>query len=145
MEELKTEISPLERLTLLQEELGYTKGEISTVAMLGLVGEAGEVLAETYTDDESSNANFRAQIIHTLINCRKTDDYKKAIRSGELKISLNLDENHKSLFDEELADTFYYLNILATNRGLTINDLAQMAHDKIRAKQSQGGSSEDKR
>ena len=43
---LQSEISPLERLTLLQDELGYKKGELSTVAMLGLVGEAGEVLNE---------------------------------------------------------------------------------------------------
>jgi len=131
---------PIFHLTNLQEELGYVKGEISTVAMLGLVGEAGEVLAET----DVSLFNSKAAIILDAVNiCTKVDDIKKLIRKREHFLELTISGNRMNAFKKELGDTFYYLNILATNVGLTIFDLAQMAHDKVRAKQADGGSSED--
>jgi hypothetical protein len=140
---METTLNSLEKLTKLQEELGYVKGEISTVAMLGLVGEAGEVLAETSPSVKESV--FARNILSAIENAKTIDNMKKRVRNdtmsyGEIMVS----PNNFKLFDAELADCFYYLNILATNRGLTINDLAQMAHDKIRTKQAQGGSSEDK-
>jgi len=128
----------IEQLTELQAELGYVRGEISTVAMLGLVGEAGEVLAETYGSENESKIIEKAILI-----CSQIDGLKKRVRSGTNHHFIYLPDEKIDKFKSELGDAFYYLNILATNVGLTIFDLAQMAHDKVRAKQAAGGSSED--
>jgi hypothetical protein len=40
------EASPLEELTNMQRSVGYQEGEINIIALLGLIGEAGEVLEE---------------------------------------------------------------------------------------------------
>lgn len=109
--------------------------------MLGLVGEAGEVLAEVSIPSKS---NMFVSNIQDLIKSCKTIEYmKKRIREKSMDEEISLLPSRQDLFNKELADVFYYLNILATNRGLTIFDLAQMAHDKVRAKQVAGGSSED--
>ena len=133
----------IEQLTKLQEELGYIKGEISTVAMLGLVGEAGEVLAETNVATVNEDSAYA--IGQAIKGCSFLEIQKKEIRKGATHTILSLKKDQEESFDKELADAFYYLNILATNRGLTIDDLAQMAHDKVRSKQAAGGSSEDKK
>lgn len=138
-------MNSIEQLTVLQEELGYKKGEISTVAMLGLVGEAGEVLENTCS--KSSYKNLFKVIDAALKACRKVETLKKHVRadsSGSL-FELDITEDDMPNFKSELGDCFYYLNILATNVGLTVFDLAQMAHDKIKRKQAEGGSSEDRR
>lgn len=138
--------SSVEQLTILQEELGYKKGEISTVAMLGLVGEAGEVLSEIGFIDDCKNYALLPKYIETAKNiCAILESYKKSIRREERGSipKFTIEKDREQAFDSELADNLYYLTILATNRGLTIFDLAQMAHDKVRAKQSAGGSSED--
>jgi hypothetical protein len=140
--------SSIQKLIDLQAELGYVKGDISTVAMLGLVGEAGEVLGEIHT--VSNTIMYNAIGVHiksTLDEISDLESYKKLIRKEDKKF-VPIFEVHPDKgedFNKELADTFYYLQALATNRGLTIMDLAKMAHDKIRAKQAAGGSSEDKR
>jgi hypothetical protein len=36
----------IEKLIILQNEVGYTKGKINNIALFGLFGEAGEVLNE---------------------------------------------------------------------------------------------------
>lgn len=133
---------PIINLTKLQEELGYVKGEISTVAMLGLVGEAGEVFSECdlFIDTETLKSTFFKEVTS---KCREVEELKKRIRKGNDLTEVILRQSKVENFDKELADVFYYLNILATNRGLTVFDLAQMAHDKVRAKQAAGGSSED--
>lgn len=133
--------SSVEQLTILQGELGYVQGEISTVAMLGLVGEAGEVLDEV--NFNVKNSLISADLRDAINICGNLDRHKKALRKGTINLEIGLEKDQEISFDKELADTFYYLNILATNRGLTIFDLAQMAHDKVRAKQAEGGSSED--
>jgi len=130
-------------LSDLQQQLGYVKGPISTVAMLGLVGESGEVLAETMINTSSlSVLNIRREAVQIAA---AVDGLKKAIRIGNDNSSIILPSEKEDLFDKELADAFYYLNALAINRGFTIFQLAKMAHDKVRAKQAAGGSSEDKR
>ena len=143
---IEEEISPLERLTLLQEELGYKKGKVSPVALLGLIGEAGEVLAETaFVNFKQLDSSALTTLVKSTVeNCKKLDDYKKEIRKMPDMQTQNQIFHHETDFKAELADVFYYVNILATNIGLTINDLATMAHDKVRAKQAAGGSSEDK-
>lgn len=137
------QISSLEQLTLLQQELGYKQGDISTVALLGLIGEAGEVLNECgfKTDNE-----FPVRItMKAIAHCNTVDALKKEIRKGAIKFDLHVRPEKQAEFDSELSDTFYYLSILAMNRGLTIEDLAKMGHDKVRAKQAAGGSSEDRK
>lgn len=149
-------LSSIEQLTKLQAELGYKEGELSTVAMLGLVGEAGEVLAEVDLRSDSSNVMdikkyvtnisvpISGNLLHTTIKCcRDVETFKKAVRKGEFDVKC--EPRDIDLLKSELADTYYYLNILATNVGLTVFDLAQMAHDKIRRKQAEGGSSEDRK
>ena len=132
----------IEKLTELQLTLSpaYGPGPISTVAMLGLVGEAGEVLAECYHTEN----NF--DIIQGAIQaCERVDSLKKRVRKGTNDTFAFVQDASVDKFKSELADTFYYLNILATNMGLSIYDLAQMAHDKIKAKQAAGGSSEQQK
>lgn len=136
--------SSVDQLTSLQAELGYKEGELSTVAILGLVGEAGEVLSEADLN------NFKGEdTMYGLDNvksvCKWVDDLKKEVRKGDNILEYVFYEPTKEAFKAELADCFYYLNILATNVNLTVFDLAQMAHDKIRRKQAEGGSSEDRK
>lgn len=136
---MQTEI---EKLTTLQEKLGYEKNrEISTVAMLGLVGEGGEVLAEV--EVSSFNNDAVAIVSHVIEYSGYADSLKKRVRKGKSSTKFSLNPKQGANFDSELADTFYYLNILAMNRGLSINDLAKMGHDKILRKIAEGGSSED--
>lgn len=141
---MESNLSALEQLNKLQQELGYVKGEISTVAMLGLVGEAGEVLDEVVIKAGTGSVRLRGTVMETIVNCAELDTFKKQARKGNIAPEFEIVESEIN-FNSELADCFYYLNILATNRGLTILDLAQMAHDKVRAKQAAGGSSEDRK
>lgn len=130
----------IELLTELQSELGYVPGPISTVAILGLVGEAGEVLAETHI------SLFNDRMVHTACQairaCAEADKLKKDIRKGKAAGTITLESDQQLAFDTELADTFYYIKALAANRGLTIDDLARISHDKVRAKMESGKSSE---
>lgn len=144
---METQISSLEQLTLLQQELGYKQGDISTVALLGLIGEAGEVLNETDASEIKNNNKNSGIDIYTeaLVVTGKVDELKKEVRKGMSTFEISLPRSQEPEFDAELSDCFYYFNILAMNRGLTIEDLAKMAHDKVRAKQAAGGSSEDRK
>lgn len=139
-------LNPIELLTKLQEELGYKKGELSTVAMLGLVGEAGEVFEEVrFRHDGSDGENMVLLRQQTLVYTRRLEFIKKAVREGISDVCVVVQNSELPNFKAELADTAYYLNILATNVGLTLFDLCQMAHDKIKRKQAEGGSSEDRK
>lgn len=139
-------MNSIEQLTALQEELGYKQGELSTVAMLGLVGEAGEVLKETrFKHDGDAREGIVWKKEQTILFTEKLEIVKKDVRKGTSKVCIVVQDSELKDFKAELADTFYYINILATNVGLTVSDLAQMAHDKIRCKQAEGGSSEDRK
>lgn len=141
----ETILSSLERLTELQKELGYKEGNISPIALFGLVGESGEVLAETVLMNFKSFKNLNKEVEHSISIAKCMDEYKKEIRRQKSSPSENLVFIDGEKFNAELADCFYYLNILAMNRGLTIDDLAKMAYDKIKSKQAAGGSSEDRK
>lgn len=145
--------SAIRDLVKLQEELGYVKGPVSPVALLGLIGEAGEVLAEVNLMVKGEVKEEHADLFNVTVPfnsisatvelCKKMDGLKKVIRKGEMEVKVEINEG--KLFDAELSDTFYYLVALATNRGLTVSDLARMGHTKVRAKQAAGGSSEDRK
>lgn len=100
-----------------------------------MAGESGEVFNEVHLVDENfktfKNGNaLQGAFTNTAI---LVDNFKKQIRKGEMHVvkSVIIDEMN---FDEELADTLYYLNILAMNRGYTLNHYAQMAIDKVQRK-----------
>lgn len=138
---------PIEQLTRLQATLSeeYHPGHLSTVAMLGLIGESGEVFAETrFLHDGHGTEQLGWLRSETLKYAKQMEVVKKRVRSGESEVKLCLQETEREAFIAELGDVTYYLNILATNVGLTLFDLAQMGYDKIKAKQQQGGSSEDR-
>lgn len=136
------EETALQKLTKFQEEVGYVEGEINTVAMLGLFGEAGEVLDETtFKYDEINDKNgftksvcsfYVSEAVHISKNI---DTMKKQVRDHKLVLATHV-ENTKN-FDTELADVFYYLHALAKNRGLSLEDLAAMSLKKIGDKKLQ--------
>lgn len=133
----------IERLTKLQATLSgeYQPGKLSVIALLGLLGEAGEVLNEVevmvqYHDQQDS-------ISKAIRAAREVEEIKKLVRSGNCLSSAKY--GNLADYDSELGDVAYYLNILATNRGLTLFDLCQMGYDKIKAKQLSGGSSEERK
>jgi hypothetical protein len=128
---------PIFNLNKLQSEFGYKRGEIDPVALLGLFGEAGEVLNETILHDVTNDLIKTSDLQDLAVNsARQVDDFKKQIRKGMAKINVSI-KDHPQAFNTELADCFYYLNILATNQGLTLADLAQISLDKIKAKKEQ--------
>lgn len=137
-------LSHIKNLTDLQHELGYGVGGISTIALLGLAGEAGEVLAETGSYPNPVFDEIKPTLVAYTEIAKTVDGHKKTIRRTGIGTGiLRIKPGNEEEFDKELADVAYYLNILATNRGLTLGDLCQMAHDKVREKQRNGGSSED--
>lgn len=124
--------SYVEKLIQTQNEIGYVNGPVNIIALLGLFGEAGEVLQETNPKNEHVESTF-----FQAVNIASTiDRMKKQIRDLKINVGGVHVENLEA-FDSELADCFYYLNALCINRGLTLEDLAQMNLEKIKAKNLQ--------
>lgn len=131
----------LEKLTELQNKIGYVAGEVHPVAMLGLIGEAGEVAqAATYMTPKAKSLmqqdffKFEAMVGHFVAVAGEIDHFKKQLRGrteSEIHFAIKPDEED---FDPELADLFYYLNAVAIGRGLTIEDLARMSYEKVIAR-----------
>jgi len=129
--------SPLQHLAALQNHYGYVKGEIDPVALLGLFGEAGEVIGETKLIDITNDLIKADDLKQLAVNSAKQlDDFKKVLRKKQAVINVITSEPPQA-FNTELADCFYYVHALAINRGLTIEDLAQISLDKIKAKEAQ--------
>lgn len=133
--------TPLQQLSKLQEEVGYTKGPVNIVALLGAFGEAGELLAETFLIDNSED-EIKAEDLKIIAvqAAEKIDALKKKVRDNKHPIAVELADgiiDNRENFDKELADQFYYVHALAKNRGLTLDDLAQMSINKINAKRLQ--------
>lgn len=130
--------SPLAELTELQNEVGYNKGDINIIALLGLFGEAGEVLNETFlidnTEDIIKAEDLKMLAVKTALGI---DSLKKKIRDNQTKIKADILPAERDSFDKELADCFYYLNALAINRGLTLEDLAKLSIAKVKSKGQQ--------
>jgi hypothetical protein len=127
MEETK---SSFEKLSDLQTQVGYKEGPINPVALLGLFGEAGEVLAEVAFESKSGLAEAIRE--KSVSSSRVADDLKKHIRDkkNQHPITVVLDPSKESLFDKEMADTLYYLNALAICRGKTLEDYAEISYQK---------------
>jgi hypothetical protein len=133
-DDINAPFNALYDLTKLQNHYGYVKGPIDPVALLGLFGEAGEVLNEMFLIDNGSEF-IKAEDLKLVAtsSAKVMDQYKKKLRKKECPaITINISDP-PAAFDTELADCFYYLHALAINRGLTLEDLAQISLDKIKS------------
>lgn len=130
----------LQKLTNLQNEVGYTAGAINLIALLGLAGEAGEVLQEYFqtTNDGFPDISILTTIDKFTMAAKSVDALKKQIRDSGDNNPAVLPEGavtfNEELFDKEMADQLYYLNALAINRGKTLEDYAKISFDKVSAK-----------
>ena len=115
-----------ELLTEIQTKVGYTKGRINTIALLGLFGEAGEVLNECGAVDILPE-HFMPEAIKIA---QSVDSLKKQIRNKQVP-AIEIIIKNEELFDNEMADVLYYLNALAINRGKTLADYAKISYDKV--------------
>ncbi len=129
---------PLFELTKLQNHYGYVRGPIDPVALFGLFGEAGEVLGEAYLKEENNTDAIKAEDLKgiAISSAAKLDSFKKQLRNKEYPPIKVVISTPPAAFDTELADCFYYLHALAINRGLKLEDLAQISLDKIKAKEA---------
>lgn len=129
----------IEKLTELQKELGYSAGPISPIALLGLFGEAGEVLEETTLDRVGMGSSYLDEAVFRGVQIAKVlDSVKKEIRKGNITVKENeVIAPSPTAYHKELADVFYYLNILCLNDGITIEDLARLSFDKVNARKQE--------
>lgn len=126
----------LEKLTELQNKIGYVAGEVHPVAILGLMGESGEVAEATYFMTPKAKSltqdgffKFKEMANRFVRVAGEIDEFKKQIRNQtEIHFAIEVDKDE---FDMELADLFYYLNAVAIGRGLTVEDLARMSYEKV--------------
>jgi len=63
------------------------------------------------------------------------DEFKKKVRSGAFPFGTIVIESEEK-FDKEMADVIYYLNVLALNRGKTLNDYAEISYQKVMSKKN---------
>ncbi len=128
-------------LTDLQLKVGYKEGPPNTVALLGLFGEAGEVIGEITLDIEASKLSHEhatiteSMIIDMVGVSSSVDNLKKAIRDNKVPPVFFKVENIDA-YDKELADNLYYLNALAINRGKTLDYYAGLSVQKVLTKQA---------
>ncbi len=120
------------KLTELQNKVGYKEGPPNTVAILGLFGEAGEVLNEgIFINPSVPNLAFFSEDQGKAINIAECiDALKKRIRDNKTLISFFSITNPEA-YDKELADVLYYLNALAINRGKTLDYYAGLSVQKV--------------
>lgn len=119
------EQSYVEKLTDWVKQIGYKKeedGKVSKVALLGAIGEIGEVAAET----DAIHSGLISRVVHLAELC---DGEKKMVRKANPPETVQLVNPEN--FDIELSDAFYYQLILALNRGLSIEDLARISYNKV--------------
>lgn len=119
------EQSYVEKLTDWVKSIGYKQeeeGHVSKVALLGLIGEAGEVVAET----NMVGNGLISRVVHLAELC---DGEKKMVRKDNPAATVQIVNPEK--FAEELSDSLYYHIVLALNKGLTIEDLARISYNKV--------------
>ncbi len=113
------------KLTDWVKSIGYKQeeeGHVSKVALLGLIGEAGEVVAET----NMVGNGLISRVVHLAELC---DGEKKMVRKDNPAATVQIVNPEK--FAEELSDSLYYHVVLALNKGLTIEDLARISYNKV--------------
>lgn len=131
--------SPISQLTRLQEEVGYEKGSLNLVALLGMFGEAGEVLAEVTFEMCPKGGLVDQEFIKTIKAAvevaAKIDAWKKSIREKEYtpQVIITVEPD----FKKELADQMYYTNALALGQDSSLQELADMSITKVKTKMLQ--------
>ncbi len=129
---LVTPKDAFEKLTQLQLKIGYKPGEVNPIALLGLYGEAGEILAETVftsTIDRPEEVRVAAVDFAHVV-----DTLKKLIRDDKQQRTVSVNVLREELFDIEVADALYYINAIAIGRGKTLADYAEISYKKVSAK-----------
>jgi len=127
----------IDKLTAIQNEVGYVKGTINNIALLGLFGEAGEVMDECifitkgdpihYKDYDNTPVSLKEKSIEIA---KRIDGLKKQIRDKVMP-PFEITIENEERFDSEMADALYYFNALAINRGKTLNDYAELSLNKV--------------
>lgn len=124
----------IEKLTELQLKVGYKFGRPNAIALLGLFGEAGEVLNEVFlTCEEEGFWNKYPDLLrrNSVSYARLVDELKKEIRDNKRPVLVNFESTYNAdEFNRELADVLYYLNALAISQGKTLEDYAEMSYQK---------------
>ena len=92
----------IEKLTAIQKEVGYETGEINNIALLGLFGEAGEVINEcAFSMKGGQSFNGEGDLLHdAVITSEKVDALKKRIRDKQ-KEPMNITIKDDVKFDSE--------------------------------------------
>lgn len=125
--------------------IGYDPTKASLIGLLGLFGEAGEVIGaylKRFGAQEADQGSLLWDLKDAVMAAEKIDALKKRLRSEDhptIKLPVSIygplyNAEQMWLFDEEIADTLYYLNLLAYGRGKTLEEYAQMSLDKVRAR-----------
>lgn len=125
----------IELLVSKQAIMGYNPGNLKSeyIAMLGLMGESGEVLEEWFKPQFPYKNVFGPAVDDFIKKSRLLDDLKKKVRDGKtFHIDPVLPEKEKLI--AELADQFYYLLAASTMQGVTLNHLAELSLKKIEQK-----------
>jgi NTP pyrophosphatase (non-canonical NTP hydrolase) len=121
----------LTEMSELQQKNGYKFGTVNALAILGIYGEASEVIDEVDIVAEKTPAMVE-QSMYTCVEYGKMmDKMKKDIRNGKMGNTEVIIHNFDK-FDEELADLLYYVNALALGRGKTLDEIAQISNNKIK-------------
>jgi hypothetical protein len=128
--------SPIPTLTRLQKEVGYEEGTLNLVALLGMFGEAGEVLAEVSFEmcpkGTAVDQAFMETIKAAIDVAAKIDAWKKSIREKEYTPQVIITVEPE--FKKELADQMYYVNALALGQNSSLSELAVIVTNKVRTK-----------
>ena len=119
----------LELLTELQIKQGFLPdtGVLSPIAILGYIGEAGEVAGEISTP--KGEYHVSAKIAQVMYSARGVDFIKKEIRDKQAP-PIEIVIANPDLLKSELADHFYYMNAVCIELGITHEELAEMAVKK---------------
>ena len=126
----------IEKLTELQNKVGYVKGPVNVVALLGLVGEAGEVLNEfTVVSTHKDSYKMLVKIAEACKIAEDIDKIKKQIRDKSFEPVCSFVPTDK--VKKEMQDVLYYLNALAINFGTTLEELAGESVEKVLKRSSQ--------
>lgn len=103
-------------------------------ALLGLIGELGEVVSEFVCSDTPDTLPFEELQALKLISefeelAKKIEALKKVIRKKQVVILSDLKPSDK--LTEELGGVYWYLNNLADLNGLKMADVAQANQEML--------------
>ncbi len=129
----------INKLTELQATFGYVEGVVNPIALLGLLGEAGEVAEEFTLTSEKSIPYHELQTLGRHVGfyigaAKGVEVAKKRLRAIEnADAVVNITSEN---FNVELSDLLYYLNAVAIGRGLSLDELARISYEKVMSKRN---------